>query len=134
VGKLAGELEGADIIQALDDGIAGKVTWAAMVLQPLSERAKEERIKLAGAKKRKKGGLEEPLDDAQRAQRAQYFTEKHPFTSESFGRKVAATQKAAEDAAAAVTLRRDRCGCGTGFQGRGGGGEAKGASLAKKAA
>ena len=103
VGKLAGDLEVADIEQVLDDGIAGKVTGATMALQPLSERAKEERIKLAGQKRKRKGEAEEPMDDKQRAE---YFLSTHSYTSEAFGRKKAASEKAAADEAAAVAERK----------------------------
>jgi len=103
VGKLAGELEVADVVRVLDDGIAGKVTGATMALQPLSERAKEERIKLAGQKRKRKGEAEEPMDDKQRAE---YFLSTHSYTSEAFGRKKAASEKAAADEAAAVAQRK----------------------------
>jgi hypothetical protein len=103
VGKLAGQLEVADIEKVLNDGLAGKVTGATIVLQPLSERAKEERIKLAGLKRKRKGEEEEPMDDMQRAK---YFLSTHSYTSEAFGRKKAAAVKAAADEAAAVAQRK----------------------------
>jgi hypothetical protein len=104
VGKLAGELEVADVDQVCDDMIAGKVTGATMALQPYSERAKEERIKLAGQKRKRKGEAEEPMDIKQRAE---YFLSMHSYTSEAFGRKKAASEKAAADAAAAVAQRKE---------------------------
>ena len=82
VGKLAGELEVAEVVRVLDDGIVGKVSGVTMVLQPLSERAKEERIKLAGQKRKRKGEAEEPMDDKQRAE---YFLSTHSYTSEALG-------------------------------------------------
>jgi hypothetical protein len=103
VGALAGKLEMTEIVKALDEKLMGKITGASLILSPMSEKAKLERIELAGKKRKAGPAVPEPTDEKLRPQ---YFLEQHSYTSESRARKMAAIQKAKEEEEVAKAAKK----------------------------
>ena len=103
VGELAGKMELEAINKDINAHMMGKISGASLVLDPLSDKAKEERIELAGKKRKAGPAVPEPTDEKERAK---YFLEQHSYTSESRALKMAASQKAKEEEEAAKVAKK----------------------------